>query len=39
MGSMSVSSCRCCMCVSCAHPVAVLNVTLCMNFLFVNAGR
>ena len=25
MGSMSVSSCRCCMCVSCVNPVAVLN--------------
>ena len=26
MGSVSVSSCRCCMFVSCVHPVAVLNV-------------
>ena len=25
MGSMSVSSCRCCRFVSCVHPVAVLN--------------
>ena len=25
MGSMSVLSCRCCMFVSCVHPVAVLN--------------
>ena len=25
MGSMRVSSCRCCMFVSCVHPVAVLN--------------
>ena len=25
MGRMSVSSCRCCMFVSCVHPVAVLN--------------
>ena len=25
MGSMSVSSCRCCMFVSCVHPMAVLN--------------
>ena len=25
MGRMSVSSCRCCMCLSCMHPVAVLN--------------
>ena len=30
MGSMSVSSCRCCMFVSCVHPVAVLNSTFCM---------
>ena len=33
MGSVSVSSCRCCMFVSCVHPVAVLNAA------FVNAGR
>ena len=32
MESMSVSSCRCCMCVSCVHPVPVLNATLCMPF-------
>ena len=31
MGSMSVSSCRCCMCVSCVHPVAVLNAAFCMT--------
>ena len=31
MGSMSVSSCRCCMLVSCVHPVAVLNVAVCMT--------
>ena len=31
MGSVSVSSCRCCMCVSCVHPVAVLNVAFCMT--------
>ena len=31
MGSMSVSSCRCCMFVSCVHPVAVLNATFCMT--------
>ena len=30
MGSMSVSSCRCCMCVSCVHPVVDLNTALCM---------
>ena len=31
MGSVSVSSCRCCMCVSCVHPVAVLNTAFCMT--------
>ena len=31
MGSMSVPSCRCCMFVSCVHPVAVLNAALCMT--------
>ena len=31
MGSVSVSSCRCCMFVSCVHPVAVLNVAFCMT--------
>ena len=31
MGSMSVSSCRSCMCVSCVHPVTVLNVAFCMT--------
>ena len=30
MGTMSVSSCRCCMYASCVHPVAVLNAALCM---------
>ena len=30
MGSMSVSSCRC-MCVSCVHPVVVLNAAICMT--------
>ena len=30
MGSMSVSSCRCCMLVSCVHYVAVLNAAFCM---------
>ena len=29
MGSVSVSSCRCC--VSCVHPVAVLNAAFCMT--------
>ena len=32
MGSVSVSSCRCCMFVSCVHPVAVLNAAFCMTF-------
>ena len=31
MESMSVSSCRCCMFVSCVHPVAVLNAAFCMT--------
>ena len=31
MGSMSVSSCRCCMFVSCVHPVAVLNTAFYMT--------
>ena len=31
MASVSVSSCRCCMFVSCVHPVAVLNDAFCMT--------
>ena len=31
MGSVSVS-CRCCMFVSCVHPVAVLNAAFCMAY-------
>ena len=31
MGSVSVSSCRWCMVVSCVHPVAVLNAAFCMT--------
>ena len=31
MGGMTVSSCRCCMFVTCVHPVAVLNAALCMT--------
>ena len=31
MGSVSVSSCRCCMFVPCVHPVAVLNAAFCMT--------
>ena len=30
-GCVSVSSCRCCMFVSCVHPVAVLNAAFCMT--------
>ena len=36
MGSVNVSSCRCCMFMSSVHPVAVLNAVFCE---FVNAGR
>ena len=32
MGNMSGSSCRCCMCVSCVNPVAILNAAFCMTF-------
>ena len=31
MRSVSVSSCRCCMFVSCVHLVAVLNAAFCMT--------
>ena len=31
MGSVSVSSCRCCRFVSCVHYVAVLNAAFCMT--------
>ena len=31
MGSMSVSSCRCCMFVSCVNPVVVLRAAFCMT--------
>ena len=31
MGSVSVSSCICCMFVSCVHYVAVLNAAFCMT--------
>ena len=31
MRSVSVSSCICCMFVSCVHPVAVLNAAFCMT--------
>ena len=32
MGSVSVSSCICCMFVSCVHPVAVLNTAFYMTY-------
>ena len=31
MGSVSVSTCKCCMFLSCVHPVAVLNAAFCMT--------
>ena len=31
MGSVNVLLCKCCMLVSCVHPVAVLNDAVCMN--------
>ena len=31
MGSVSVSSCRCCMLEACVHPVAALNAVFCMT--------
>ena len=31
MVSVSVSLCRCCMFVSCVHPVAVFNAAFCMT--------
>ena len=30
-GTVSVSSCRCCMFVSCVHSVAVLNAAFCLT--------
>ena len=35
MGSVSVLSCRCCMFVSCVHPVAVLNTVFCTEMLWM----
>ena len=31
MGSVRVTSCRCCMLVFCVYPVAVLNAAFCMT--------
>ena len=42
MGNVSVSSCRCCLCVSCVHPVVVLNAAFCMTcrlFMLVEDAR
>ena len=42
MGSVSISSCRCCIFVSCAHPVAVLNAALsrtCSLLMLVEDAR
>ena len=42
MGSMSVSSCSCCMFVSCVHPVAVLNAAFsitCSLLMLVEDAR
>ena len=42
LGSVSVSSCRCCMFVSCVHPVTVLNAAFCMTYsllMLVEYGR
>ena len=39
MRSMSVSSCRYCMFVSCVHPVAVLNAAFCMTSCLLMLGE
>ena len=42
MGGVSVSSCICCMFVSCVHPVAVLNAAFCITcslLMLVEDGR
>ena len=35
MGSVSVSSCRCCMFVACVYPVVVLNAAFCITCSFL----
>ena len=35
MGSMSVSSCSCCMFVSCVYHVAVLNAAFCITYILL----
>ena len=39
MGSMSVLSCRCCIFVSCVHPVAVLIDAFCSLLMLVEDAR
>ena len=39
IGSVSVSSCRCCVVVSFMHHVAVLNAEFCMTLPFVNVDQ
>ena len=34
MGSISASSCRCCIFVSFVHPGAILNAAFCMTYSF-----
>ena len=38
-GSVSGLSCRCCMFVSCVHPVAVLNAAFCMTCSLLMLGE
>ena len=38
-GKWSVLSCRCCMFVSCVHPVAVLNAAFCMTCSLLMLGQ
>ena len=42
MGSVNISSCRCCMFVSCVHPVAVHNAVFamtCSSLMLVEDAR
>ena len=39
MGNVSVSSCRCCMFVSCVHPVGVPNAAFCMTCSVLMLGE
>ena len=39
MGSVSVSSCRCCIVVSCVHPVAILIAAFCMTCSLLKLGQ